>query len=150
MFSQKLTNLAAKVLILSPIKLACVSVKSFLIHFAQRTWRVRCNWVPKYWHVCLKISKMACFFAFSISTLLFFSQLWCYCMGSYPYLKLQAIISDTEENSQMYKIPAMCCSICNFISFIKDTENWGHPPPEYLHICLENDIWYCLSPREYD
>ena len=47
--------------------------------------------------------------------------------GSYLYLTLKLIIPITEGNPQMYKLPAIYCSICTFISFIKDYETWGHP-----------------------
>ena len=43
-------------------------------------------------------------------------------LGSYLYFILKPFIPITEENPQMYKIPAIYCSIYTCISFIKDAE----------------------------
>ena len=45
----------------------------------------------------------------------------------------------------MYKIPAIYCSICTFISFIKDNKTSGHASFKYINFCLYKAI-HKLSP----
>ena len=73
------------------------------------------HYIPSETLICLYNSLFSSFLSYGIIV-------WGLTIGSYLYLILKPIIPITEENPQMYKIPAIYCSVYSFIPFIKNYE----------------------------